>query len=545
MSQIVYNALPAGTEIRSKEYTYVIERVLGAGGFGITYLATATVRVGNVTVDVRFAVKEHFLGSLCERDSTTSRVVYSNPVKAEVENSRKDFVSEAQRLHKVGVDHSNIVKVNEVFEANNTAYYVMEYIDGESLRSYVKRNGPLSDDETRLLMEPVVDAVTYLHANRMTHLDIKPDNIMLSREKDGSLRPVLIDFGLSKHYGTDGRPTSTINTLGCSDGYAPIEQYAGITTFTPQADIYALGATMLFCITGRDPKKSTEFPLNSVPELSQSLIAGEIRAAMPMDLSQRRMPFGGTRTVSYSGGSVTRPVVRDVADSGASGINDNATRSITSVKTAKDKMNKAVTIAIVSVLCLFVVIIAWSVVSSREDDSMRADNTVVADVESLMPDTVELPAVETVRYEPVSNLENFALACESDGKRYYLSRSEWDNVPDKEDYKKLGIVVMGNGYRMAVEMEDCMDGIVDWGYAVSKFGNRLPDKAQGEVIAANMDAIQNALEYFGGKRMAGWYWTKESNRDGENQAWEIMSNYNCIDSAEKTDMRSVRGVVVL
>lgn len=197
------------------------------------------------------------------------------------------------------------------------------------------------------------------------------------------------------------------------------------------------------------------------------------------------------------------PVVRDVADSGARGINDNATRSITAVKTAKGKMNKAVIIAIVSVLCLFVVIIAWSVISSHADAPVPNEIHDVADIRESVQQPAESIAVETVRYEPVSNLENFALACERDGKRYYLSRSEWDNVPDKEDYKKLGIVVMGNGYRMAVEMEDCMDGIVDWGYAVSKFGNRLPDKAQGEVIAANMDAIQNALEYFGGNRMTG------------------------------------------
>lgn len=536
----------------------MIERVLGAGGFGITYLATATVKVGNVTVDVRFAVKEHFLGSLCERDSATSRVVYSNPVKTEVENSRKDFVSEAQRLHKVGVNHANIVKVNEVFEANNTAYYVMEYIDGESLRSYVKRNGPLSDDETRLLMEPVIDAVTYLHANRMTHLDIKPDNIMLSREKDGSLRPVLIDFGLSKHYGTDGRPTSTINTLGCSDGYAPIEQYAGITTFTPQADIYALGATMLFCITGRDPKKSTEFPLNGVTELSQSQLDGDIRAAMAMDLSQRRMPLSSSPVVQTASGAVTSPVTCKMPPSSGPGKNDNATKSIAVAGSAgKYSWHKAVTIGMTVVLCLFVAIIALFVIMSRSDSSSagRQDGSIsyaaseIAGIDTVSP---AIPAVETpaeTKYEPVSNLENFALACERDGKRYYLSRSEWDNVPDKDDYKRLGIVVMGNGYRMAVEMEDCMDGIVDWGYAVSKFGNRLPDKAQGEVIAANMDAIQAALGYFGGKRMAGWYWTKESNREvstyGENQAWEIMSNYNCIDSADKGAMRSVRGVAVL
>jgi serine/threonine protein kinase len=97
---------------------------------------------------------------------------------------------------------------------------------------------------------------------------------MLTTGEDGSLRPVLIDFGLSKHYGKNGKPTSTINTLGCSDGYAPIEQYAGITTFSPTADIYALGATMVFCLTGKDPIKSTE------------LHDGQLVSSLPYDISE-------------------------------------------------------------------------------------------------------------------------------------------------------------------------------------------------------------------------------------------------------------------
>lgn len=252
------NILQPGHILKSPNYSYRIERVLGIGGFGITYLATASVKVGNVSVKVNFAIKEHFLSSDCERDLDTSRVVYSNPARERVESSRKDFISEANRLRKVGIEHDNIVKVNEVFEANNTAYYVMEYLDGESLRKFVKGKGRLSEDEMLLLMTPIVDAVKYLHQTRMTHLDIKPDNIMIIQNENGQVSPVLIDFGLSTHYDNDGKPTSTINVLGCSDGYAPIEQYAGITNFSPKADIYALASTMLFCLTGVDPIKSTE-----------------------------------------------------------------------------------------------------------------------------------------------------------------------------------------------------------------------------------------------------------------------------------------------
>lgn len=252
------DTLPKGYILKSPLYSYQIEKVIGCGGFGITYLASAVIKVGNVSLKGKFAIKEHFVSSDCEREPQTSCVVYSNPAKERVENSRKDFIAEARRLQKVGVDHPNIVKVNEVFEGNNTAYYVMEYLGGESLRSLVLGNGQMSESEMFALMNPIINAVRYLHKNRMTHLDIKPDNIMVVQGDDGGIRPVLIDFGLSKHYDKDGKPTSTINILGCSDGYAPIEQYAGVTNFSPAVDIYAVGATMWFCLVGKNPKKATD-----------------------------------------------------------------------------------------------------------------------------------------------------------------------------------------------------------------------------------------------------------------------------------------------
>lgn len=284
------NVLPNGHILQSPHYTYRIESVLGCGGFGITYLATANIKVGNVSLKGKFAIKEHFVSSDCEREPDTSRVVYSNPAKERVENSKKDFISEAKRLHKVGVNHPNIVKVNEVFEANNTAYYVMEYLEGESLRSYVNKNGVMKEENISSIINPIIEAVQYLHGNRMTHLDIKPDNIMLSHDENGNSRPVLIDFGLSKHYDKNGKPTSTINTLGCSDGYAPVEQYAGITTFSPSADIYALGATMWFCLTGMNPKRSSDLnegELASFVKLKSSKISILIENACRLNRNLR------------------------------------------------------------------------------------------------------------------------------------------------------------------------------------------------------------------------------------------------------------------
>ena len=133
------------------------------------------------------------------------------------------------------------------------------------------------------LMAPIVDAVAYLHRNRLTHLDIKPQNIMLATADDGSMRPVLIDFGLSKHYDANGNATSTVNTLACSDGYSPVEQYSGITTFSPSSDVYALGATMLACLIGKTPQKSTEWPAGERMRYIDTLPVSEpLRAPTPV-----------------------------------------------------------------------------------------------------------------------------------------------------------------------------------------------------------------------------------------------------------------------
>lgn len=267
------NSLPAGFQLKGNERTYTIAETLGHGGFGITYRAKAEVKVGGIRMKVDFALKEFFMRDDCERQANAS-IVYSNPARDRVENSRKDFINEALRLKKIGFSHPNIVGFDEVFEANNTAYYVMEYLRGKSLGDYVKEQGPLTEAETIRLMQPVMEAVELLHRNRICHLDIKPDNIMLEQEENGNIRPVLIDFGLSKHYDNTGHATSTINTFGYSEGYAPAEQYRGITTFSPGADIYALGATLWHCLTGKTPAPALD------------LRAGELAATLPADVSE-------------------------------------------------------------------------------------------------------------------------------------------------------------------------------------------------------------------------------------------------------------------
>lgn len=246
------NALSLGTRLSSGQYTYTVRSVLGAGGFGITYYGELNARVGNISGVFPVALKEFFPSSLCERLEGSDTMSYSNPTRERVEKGRRDFLGEARRLSSLAGRHRGIVAVNEVFEANNTVYYVMEYLDGMTLAAKIGTYGPMSEEDMLAVMVPVIDAVAFLHGERITHLDIKPLNIMIvDGEPGGDCRPVLIDFGLSKHYNPDGSATSTINDGGYSEGFAPREQYRGITTFSPSADVYAIGATMLYCLTGQ------------------------------------------------------------------------------------------------------------------------------------------------------------------------------------------------------------------------------------------------------------------------------------------------------
>lgn len=139
-------ALEQGVRLQSAKRTYVIEGALGQGGFGITYLASTTMHIDDIAVDVTVAIKELFIGDLCERVPGSNEVRTLSSMSQRVATARKDFLAEARRLQTVGRLSRNIVKVSEVFEANNTAYYVMEYLSGKSLSSYINEKGKLTDN---------------------------------------------------------------------------------------------------------------------------------------------------------------------------------------------------------------------------------------------------------------------------------------------------------------------------------------------------------------------------------------------------------------
>ena len=253
---------------------YKIEKVLGQGGFGITYQATQEL------FDRKVCVKEFFFREYCERDEATSHVTLGTQSSREiVERFMQKFLKEALTISKL--EHPNIIRIHDIFKENNTAYYVMDYIDGENLNDMVKSRGALPEAEAVAYVKQVAMALDFVHQRKVNHLDVKPANIMVSRSDN---RAILIDFGVSKQYDDQGEQTST-TPVAISHGYAPMEQYkqGGVSTFSPQTDIYALGATLYKLLTGETPPQAMDLIDEGLPPLPSTIskpVVEAIRKAM-------------------------------------------------------------------------------------------------------------------------------------------------------------------------------------------------------------------------------------------------------------------------
>lgn len=280
-------ALKTGFKLQSKDRVYEIVKVLGSGSFGITYLAMSKVCIGNISTTIRFAIKEHFMSTSCYRGDDGAMVLTVPTAKSDVADSRADFITEANRLKKLCQKSRNIVSVNETFEANGTAYYVMEFLDGGN-------PSKCSEEEAISIVLQVAEALKEIHMEHVLHLDLKPDNIVLKTNDKGETYPVLIDFGISKHFDSKGRPTSSLNSKGASPGYAPQEQYAGVSEFSPKYDIYALGAVLFYLCTGKNPPDAFKISPNQ-QELKQELV-GKVSSNVEKAILGAMMPAALERT---------------------------------------------------------------------------------------------------------------------------------------------------------------------------------------------------------------------------------------------------------
>lgn len=245
MSSDFVDSLSCGSKLVGNAYEYSMIKPLGQGTFGITYLAEARPHSGN-GIGIKVTVKEFFMREINGRNGDKVTIAGQNGIFYDYLHK---FINEAGHLSKM--HHPNIVRVLETITANNTAYYVMEYIAGGSLDSYIYSKEKLSVEVALPLFRQICQALAYMHSQKMLHLDLKPANIML----DSYGKVKLIDFGLSKQYDMKGNPESSTSIRGGTPGYAPLEQtgYKSGKGFPVTMDIYALGATLFKMVTGTQP----------------------------------------------------------------------------------------------------------------------------------------------------------------------------------------------------------------------------------------------------------------------------------------------------
>lgn len=269
------HALPCGSILHGK---YITGRVLGQGGFGITYVAQ------DYNTKELVAIKEYFPGAMATRTGTRSVQAYNVANSDSFSFGKRIFLKEATTLSRFS-GNPNIVKVHSFFEENGTAYFAMEYVKGESLKSYVrKRGGSISWQEAERILLPVMEALEAVHAQGIIHRDISPDNIALA--DNGQVK--LLDFG-SARYSMGERSQSLSVVL--KHGYAPAEQYSRHGHQGPWTDVYAMAATFYNVLTGEmvpDSIDRTHSDTLVLPSRLGVIVPEHVEAALAKALSVRQ-----------------------------------------------------------------------------------------------------------------------------------------------------------------------------------------------------------------------------------------------------------------
>lgn len=233
--------LPQRTLLNDK---YLICRAIGEGGFGITYLAW------DISCGLKVAIKEYYPSGFVNRMPRSNQVIINSKQNQAASNrGLRRFIDEAKTLAKVK-NLPGIVSVRDFFSANGTAYIVMEYLDGISLKKYLQRKGKLPCDEILAILRPIMDSLVSVHKSGLIHRDISPDNILITKNNEVKL----IDFGAAKQSNLDGKSLSIV----LKQGFAPEEQYRTHGEQGPWTDIYALGVTIYYAITGTLPPESIQ-----------------------------------------------------------------------------------------------------------------------------------------------------------------------------------------------------------------------------------------------------------------------------------------------
>lgn len=252
--------LSKGSLLKGTSNDYIVKSVLGQGSFGITYLAYVRHKDSSAkSANTLVAIKEFYMKDINGREGSA---VTASSQEGLFDKYRNKFANESKLIH--SLSHPGIVKILDSFEDNNTFYYVMEYVEGGSLNDYIEVCGQIPEEESLRYTRTIGTALDYMHGHNMVHLDIKPSNIMIT--KDGDV--ALIDFGLSKQYDENGIPESSTSIGGGTPGYAPIEQatFHSSQDLPVTMDVYALGATLFKMLTGVRPPEASAILNDGFPD---------------------------------------------------------------------------------------------------------------------------------------------------------------------------------------------------------------------------------------------------------------------------------------
>lgn len=257
---------------------YIIEKKIGAGGFGITYIAK------HATLGKKYAIKEFFLEAYNVRNSVTNSIGLQGIENSKYEHYRQRFIEEARTL--ASLNNDAIVKVIDIFDENGTSYIVMPFVEGITLQCMVEKDGPMEYEMAVNYIVRICDALSYIHSKNILHRDVTPDNIIVTPEQ----KTVLIDFGSARKF-VDNKTQRHTRIL--KHGYAPLEQYSEKSRKGAFTDLYSLGGVFYYLLTGERPLDATERtiekmkePIELNPKIPKQINA-VIMKAMEMDSADR------------------------------------------------------------------------------------------------------------------------------------------------------------------------------------------------------------------------------------------------------------------
>ncbi len=407
------HTLPTGFRLKNK---YIIQKVLGQGGFGISYLAF------DKTLDTAVCIKELYISGSSTRGANMT-VLTQNMKEFSFADFKERFVKEAMQLARF--QHRNIVQVMEYFEDNNTAYMVMEYLNGQTLKEKVQAKGPLSAELSQKIIASILDGVEQIHKAGMLHRDIKPDNLIITN--DG--RIVLIDFGSARAYSDE---KTIAQTAMVSPGYAPLEQYNPTDRKGTFTDIYSIGATFYFMLTGEKPLNVTnrynerlKAPHEINPNVSMQ-ISSAVMLAMEMKSEDRFQSVGDFRLAlqQLAGGQKKKEEQKTVI------IPKTESRNTAQNPQTGKKNNNALVFSVIGIFALVLILLFvfnpfFGDVAPRSPDMSEPD--------TITKGTEEKPSVPTndnflktgKYYEPSSD---FSARVENMGGTYTITfKPPWGN----------------------------------------------------------------------------------------------------------------------